>query len=263
MRRALALLSILVSLLVLTPVAFAQWDGGWVIDEGAKIQKELGPKTVDSDGDLVADASDNCPTNWNFNQQDSDDDGLGDACDNCPNEQNELQEDEDSDGVGDACDLCLGDPENDFDGDGLCNSADPDDDNDRVCDGSLVHVGPGVTCDAGPDLERLNPDICGDSDGDTCDDCSIGDDNLGPLTDKYPNNDGPDGDSDGICDAGDDDFDHDGIPDSIDSDDDNDGLSDSLENSIGTDPLNRDSDGDGLLFSDKYLVLQPVPAFHY
>ena len=51
--------------------------------------------------------------------------------------------------------------------------------------------------------EPLNPDICGDSDSDSCDDCSVGTDDFGPLPDNDSANDGPDADADGLCDAGD------------------------------------------------------------
>jgi hypothetical protein len=78
---------------------------------------------VDTDGDGVPDASDNCPTVANSSQTDSDGDGLGDACDptptpivdtdgdgvpdasdNCPTTANASQTDTDGDGLGDACD---------------------------------------------------------------------------------------------------------------------------------------------------------------
>jgi hypothetical protein len=39
---------------------------------------------ADTDGDLVPDVSDNCPTVFNPDQKDSDGDGLGDACDPTP-----------------------------------------------------------------------------------------------------------------------------------------------------------------------------------
>jgi hypothetical protein len=78
----------------------------------------------------------------------------------------------------------------DTDGDGLLDCLDPDDDNDGVPD-----VG---------DPDPLNPNACGlDSDRDTCDDCSVGVDGFGPLADDVPADDGPDADSDGVCDAGD------------------------------------------------------------
>jgi len=61
-----------------------------------------------------------------------------------------------------------------------------------------------------------DPDICGDSDGDNCDDCAVGTDDFGPLADNMPNNDGEDCDSDGACDAGDPDDDNDGVRDATD-----------------------------------------------
>ncbi|MBC5835991.1 beta strand repeat-containing protein, partial [Flavobacterium bernardetii] len=48
----------------------------------------------------------------------------------------------------------------DFDGDGLVGTCDTDDDNDGILDTT--------------DPNDTNPDICGDSDGDGCDDCSVG-----------------------------------------------------------------------------------------
>ena len=79
------------------------------------------------------------------------------------------------------------DLETDTDGDGLIDDCDTDDDNDGVADVD--------------DLDALNPDICEDLDGDTCDDCAVGTDDFGPLPDNDPANDGPDSDGDGICDA--------------------------------------------------------------
>jgi hypothetical protein len=61
---------------------------------------------VDTDGDGVADSSDNCPNTANADQLDSDGDGIGDACDNCPQTANKDQADADGDGTGDVCDNC-------------------------------------------------------------------------------------------------------------------------------------------------------------
>ena len=63
-----------------------------------------GSELMDSDGDGVADDSDNCPELSNAEQADSDADSVGDSCDNCPATFNPVQEDADSDGIGDACD---------------------------------------------------------------------------------------------------------------------------------------------------------------
>jgi hypothetical protein len=95
--------------------------------------------TIDSDGDGVIDAEDNCPnkpdgpllgtcmpgsdksgatctsdadcvigcsTNGKCskNQEDTDSDGVGDVCDNCPTVCNPRQLDADIDGIGDVCD---------------------------------------------------------------------------------------------------------------------------------------------------------------
>jgi hypothetical protein len=60
----------------------------------------------DSDGDLIPDFNDNCPTVANTDQDDFDEDGIGNACDNCPFIENPEQSNSDDDAYGDACDLC-------------------------------------------------------------------------------------------------------------------------------------------------------------
>ena len=64
------------------------------------------PGAVDSDGDSIPDATDNCPSVSNPTQADTDGDARGDACDNCPAIANLNQLDTDADGVGEACDMC-------------------------------------------------------------------------------------------------------------------------------------------------------------
>ncbi len=184
-----------------------------------------GGTRVDTDGDGVPDAVD----------LDSDDDGLPDASELATDSDGDglldlRDPDADNDGVddgndvdprdpgacadvdGDTCDDCVvgvdgfgplsdADPSNDgsdLDGDGLCDDGDVDDDNDGVADND--------------DPFPRDPDLCGDSDEDTCDDCVNGTDDLGPLSDADPSNDGSDLDGDGLCDAGDDDLDGDDVP---------------------------------------------------
>ena len=82
----------------------------------------------------------------------------------------------------------------DTDGDGTCDAADLDDDNDGVMD----------TNDSAP----LDPQQCQDLDNDGCDDCSMNAVSMAsptPWTTYMPNpsNDGIDTDADGLCDSGD------------------------------------------------------------
>ncbi|MBM4355001.1 MAG: hypothetical protein FJ109_14650, partial [Deltaproteobacteria bacterium] len=86
---------------------------------------------LDDDNDTVDDVDDNCPLEFNTEQEDLDVDGLGDECDpdldgdgvpnaadNCVDEANPLQEDADLDGVGDVCEVCLGLADDGLDSDG-------------------------------------------------------------------------------------------------------------------------------------------------
>ena len=158
-------------------------------------------------------ADDNCPEDPNPGQEDFDGDTVGDACD--PDDDNDnVNDGADSDPFDpfvcsdiddDSCDDCTSGTFNpagdgpDFDADFACDTGDPDDDNDGVDD----------TTDPNP----FDPGVCGDVDGDSCDDCSVGSDGIGPLPDNDPANDGADFDSDGLCDAGDPDDDNDGFAD--------------------------------------------------
>ena len=61
---------------------------------------------IDSDEDGTLDGMDNCPIDYNPNQEDSDTDARGDVCDNCPNTDNYDQVDtypSQGNGIGDAC----------------------------------------------------------------------------------------------------------------------------------------------------------------
>jgi len=175
----------------------------------------------DFDGDILCDVFD----------PDDDNDGVDDAADSNPLDPGICRDlDED------LCDDCTSgsdDPANDgsdFDGDGSCDTGDPDDDNDGVSDLD--------------DMHPFDPLRCRDLDGDSCDDCSGGSDD--------PASDGPDFDGDGVCDAGDPDDDNDSVADGDDADPldpfvcrdlDADGCDDCFTGS--PDPSNDGSDIDG------------------
>lgn len=140
----------------------------------------------DNDGDGTCDGAD----------PDDDNDQVPDGADDQPSNRLACR-DTDADG----CDDCASGEDNpladgpDYDLDGLCDTGDPDDDNDGVPDSS--------------DLDPFNPNGCGDSDGDRCDDCIL-------TAMPTPENDGPDLDADGLCDFGDPDDDNDGTADPAD-----------------------------------------------
>ncbi|ACY17302.1 OmpA/MotB domain protein [Haliangium ochraceum DSM 14365] len=161
---------------------------------------------------------------------DDDNDGVPDGEDAAPKNPRSCR-DLDNDGCNDCsrtgADQSGGDTfndGNDFDGDEQCDSGDTDDDNDGSEDND--------------DWNDFNPNLCSDTDADTCDDCSSG---------RYaPANDGVDTDADASCDDGDVDDDNDGlrdedeggatadddgdgVPNRKDLDSDNDGLSDAVE----------------------------------
>ena len=86
-------------------------DGFTCLELGSDFQcvPETGfcPGDIDTDGDDIADAFDNCRETPTPDQADGDQDGVGDACDNCPADANPDQIDGDGDGVGDACDAVI------------------------------------------------------------------------------------------------------------------------------------------------------------
>jgi|GEM_PF-1968630 len=199
---------------------------------------------VDTDGDGIGDACDNCPLVFNSGQEDTDDDGMGDACDddddndgvldasdNCPLVFNLGQEDTDGDGMGDVCDNCpLGSNsgQEDADGDGVGDACDDDDDNDGALDAS-----------------------------DNC-----------PLV---FNSGQEDTDDDGMGDACDDDDDNDGVLDASDNcplvfnlgqeDTDGDGVGEACDNCPGLyNPMQEDSDGDGVGDSCEYVRVWHITA---
>ncbi|HRY94286.1 MAG TPA: thrombospondin type 3 repeat-containing protein [Myxococcota bacterium] len=212
---------------------------------------------VDTDGDGVPDAADNCPLDPNADQLDSDGDGEGDACDldddgdgepdltdNCPLVANPGQEDADTDGEGDACDLDDdgdGEPDltdncplvpnpgqEDADLDGEGDACDLDDDGDGIEDVE-------DNCPLVPNPGQVDTDT--DGEGNACD---LDDDGDGEpdLTDNC----------DLVANPGQEDTDGDGLGDACDLDTDGDGLDDPLDNCplvANPDQLDTDLDGEG------------------
>lgn len=214
----------------------------------------------DDDNDGVPDASDAFPldsTEWldtdgdgtgNNADNDDDNDGTPDANDDFPLDMTrQHKNDQDNDGwdaLYDPDDTDNTNPGTPFadvdpDGDGIPNDVDTDDDGDGVPDSN----------DAFPLDASESADLDNDGTGDNSDDDIDGDGVLNSA-DAYPRDATADTDTDG-----------DGKPDVAytdasrstidtarsDPDDDNDGLSDEQEDALGTDPLKRDSDGDGRL----------------
>lgn len=153
-------------------------------------------------------------------------------------------ENDDSDGDGIKDNIELGTDLKtpvDTDGDGIIDALDEDDDNDTIS-----------TMDEttnGTDPRSADSDADGLSD--TIENKTTGKLGTDPMN--------PDSDGDGLNDAaevGPDpenpiDTDNDGIIDALDDDDDNDGIPTSLELKLNSDPINADSDGDGIKDGDE------------
>ena len=109
----------------------------------------------DTDCDMIANSTDNCPNTFNPNQVDSDNDDVGDECDVCVYAYDPSQTDSDYDFVGDACDNCIS----------VMNPSQEDGDNDGwgdECD----------NCEATHNSGQENSDADGlDEWGDACDNC--------------------------------------------------------------------------------------------
>ncbi|MBI4411530.1 MAG: FG-GAP repeat protein, partial [Deltaproteobacteria bacterium] len=160
-------------------------DGG-ITDENPSESPDEGDAgdegtATDSDGDGVADESDNCPGDANADQTDTDSDGDGNVCDDdndgdgvadtsdaFPDDSTELS-DSDLDGVGDNSDNCpsvSNADQSDIDGDGMGDVCDDDADGDGIADES----------DNCPDNSNSDQaDLDDDETGDPCDDDADGD----------------------------------------------------------------------------------------
>jgi len=161
----------------------------WIV-LGAVIVLSITPTwAIDSDGDGVEDAVDNCPTVANLDQLDSDGEKIGDACDNCPGFGNVNQFDNDGDGRGNGCDNCHFVPnpdQSDVDLDGAGDVC--DDCSDADGDGAGYPGYPATTCtiDNCPDIPNASQD---DADAD----------DVGDLCDSCPYDPGNDVDVDHVC----------------------------------------------------------------
>ncbi|MBM4353757.1 MAG: hypothetical protein FJ109_08165 [Deltaproteobacteria bacterium] len=228
----------------------------------------------DKDGDAIPDGLDNCPAAFNPAQADADLDNIGDVCDpdddndgtadalDCAPLDKEMHPgaDEQCDGKDNNCNYVVDEGFPDFDGDGLKDCIDPDDDNDGADDAvdcgakdATVFPGGQEQCDGKDnDCDFQLDEGFADLDGDKSADCVDGDDDgdgHGDGDDNCPlvaNPGQEDKDKDGVGDACDKDGDGDGIPDDVDNCP---NLKNTLQGDIDKDgkgdECDDDDDGDG------------------
>ena len=154
-----------------------------------------------SEGDGVPDDLDICPGFDDFSDLDSD--GFPDGCDACPLDP---ENDIDGDGVCGNIDNCPSTPntdQSDWDGDGLGDVCDPDNDNDGLSDADEISQGTnpfnsdtdGDGVDDSSDVFPNDPNESADADGD----------GVGDNADSFPNDpsESVDSDNDGVGDNSD------------------------------------------------------------
>lgn len=216
-------------------------QGGLVFAQGAI---NFGCWGMDSDGDGVLDACDNCVSLANPQQTDTDGDSVGDACDACPNGPYKHASpgvcgcespdyDIDRDGVIECADLCPNDPAKLEPG--VCGCGVPDEDVDGDGDVDCVDFCP-------DDPNKARPGLCGcgvsdsDIDLDGVPDCLDGCP-LDPMKTQP-----------GVCGCGGDDAldnDFDGTPDCIDGCPDDPART--VPGACGCGVAETDADADGVL----------------
>jgi len=198
-------------------------------DIGDRFTITVVDSTLDTDGDNLIDAFEDCESGTDPENPDTDEDGSRDDHEVLDLPTDPLNPDSDGDGVLDGEEV--GDPADptDTDGDGLIDAIDEDDDG----DGLLTRDEDVVAADGDP----RNDDSDGDGVANYLDDDD--DDDRIPTADE---------DVDGSGDWNDDDTDGDGVVDYLDPDDDGDGVPTVDEDVDGDgDPANDDSDGDGVV----------------
>jgi hypothetical protein len=234
----------------------------------------------DKDGDAISDGLDNCPSVFNPAQTDSDFDSLGDLCDldddndKSPDDQDCAPTDdeafpgadEECDGMDNNCNFLVDEGFADYDGDGLKDCADEDDDNDGTADAldcgpndAEVHPAADESCDGKDNncnflLDEGFADLDEDQAADCVDPDLDGDGvkNGEDVCPQIPNPGQEDLDKDKVGDLCDTDADGDGIPDQTDNcpgvkngpqlDTDKDGLGNECDQDLDGDGKDNDSD---------------------